>query len=168
MSTAALNVRSVPETHQLCRVRETHLPCAACAKRTSPQSTINLCSLCSFVTSGERPSPRPWKKRDSDPKNVEHIGRTNVTTPCRSTASGIRRPIFAARRKHENMLTGPCHRVRKAENSSPQDREVDFKSEMRDHAAPRTIPLRSICNSRFADVNGGPARADKNVRPPEF
>jgi hypothetical protein len=110
MSTAALSVRNLRE-------RDCTDPAQAdgtvpFAVNPSFRRIISSRSLRPSVASGMRPSPRTWKKRDSDPKNVEHIGRTNDTNHCQPTASGIRRATFAVRQKHENMLTSPCHRVR--------------------------------------------------------
>jgi hypothetical protein len=116
MSSAALNVcRRTMLVHQLRIMLGRQLHCrptvSASAKRTSPQTTISSRSSCPFVASGRRPSPRPRKKRDFDPKNFDHIGRTNDTSHCHSTASTIRLSILAARRKHTNMPTSPCYRV---------------------------------------------------------
>jgi hypothetical protein len=141
MSTAALNVRSVPETHQLCRVRETHLPCAACAKRTATQSTISLRSLCSFMPSGECPYPRPGKNAIWYPKISTTLGELTSQLP-------VAPPLPAFDAQYSSAIEN-------TQTYSPRP------------ATELQIRGLSPFNPHFADVNGGPAQAEKNVRPPE-
>jgi hypothetical protein len=88
MPTAALNVR---RRTMLERPFNCGTNISACAKRTSPQTTISLRPLCPFVAGGKSPLPPTRKKRDLVPKNSDHIGLNTLEIVGLGSVAAIHR-----------------------------------------------------------------------------